>query len=150
MLVKRGAALALSVALVASSMPGPALLSAQEPQGPGSISGHARREVTSNQTAHSVRARGLDGAAVTVSLDAGANYAVNGLTAQKYVLELLSPSGKIMCTEQVTLTQAVITRTAVEIECGKKKALLPILLAGTIAASSAGLLNASPPASAAR
>ena len=143
MFAKRCAALALSVGLVASSIPGPALVSAQEPpQEPGSISGHARREVKRNETQHTVRARGIDGVAgVTVSLDAQANFSVPGLTAQPYVLELLSPSGKVLCTEHVTLTTALPTKTGVEIECGKKAALLPVLLAGIAAASTAGVLT---------
>jgi hypothetical protein len=109
------------------------------------VSGTARKEAKRPYTAYYVRARQVSDGSIgmAVPLDASANFVLADMQAGQYLLELLDPKGKVVCTEG-PLT-FVKTTTKVQIRCGRDREPLFLLLAAAAAAGvSAGIAVAGP------
>jgi hypothetical protein len=122
----------------------PALL-ARAPQGPGAISGTAKREAKKPFTDYSVRARDVKQGVVaaTVQLDTNGNFALSGVDQANYLVELLDSKGKVVCTEGPFDLSKTPTRSNVNIECGKPAAWWLLAAAGA-AGITAGVVTNDP------
>src|SRR5690606_20458514 len=111
----------------------------------GSIAGTARKEAKKPYTDYSVRARhvaqGTIGA--TVKLDNDGNFAMASIDPAKYLVELLDPKGKVVCTEGPFDLSSQPNRTGVNIECGKPAAWWLLAAAGA-AGITAGVVSGDP------
>jgi hypothetical protein len=147
--MRQTVAFALAVAVAAGMIATPAL-GAGGSQGAGSISGTAVKEAKKPFPNYSVRARNVVQGTIgsSVPLDPQGNFALTGIDPAKYLVELLDPKGKVVCTEgPFDLTQQA-TKTGVEIECGNPAAWWLLAAAGA-AGITAGIV-ANGPASPAR
>lgn len=91
-------------------------------QGAGQLSGTAEDEATRPIEKNTVRARLVDTGTIVVSapLDAEAAFMLAGLQPGNYVVELLDPQSRIVCTEgPFQLTAAVPLQTDIEIDCDR-------------------------------
>ena len=119
-------------------------------QGAGAISGTAVKEAKKPFPNYSVQARNVVAGTVgaSVPLDPQGNFALTGMEQSKYLVELLDPKGKVVCTEgPFDLTQQP-NKTGVELRCGNPAAWWLLAAAGA-AGITAGIV-ANGPASPAR
>jgi hypothetical protein len=148
MRTRQTAALALVIAFGAGmTMPPTVRAGAQEQ---GNITGTARKEAGKPYTGYSVRARNvqLGVIAATSPLDQKGDFALAGVDPASYLVELLDPKGKVVCTEgPFDLTKQPV-KNGVSIECGKPVAWWLLAAAGA-AGITAGVV-ANDPASPAR
>jgi ABC-type branched-subunit amino acid transport system permease subunit len=151
MRTRQSVAFALAIT-VAAGMIGQPALGAGGPQGAGSISGTADKEAKKPFPNYSVRARNVEQGAIaaTVPLDAQGAFVLAGIDDKaKYLVELLDPKGKVVCTEgPFDLTQQP-AKNGVKINCGKNPAAWWLLAAAGAAGITAGVV-ANGPASPAR
>lgn len=149
MRTRQTVAFALAVAVAAGMISQPAF-GAGGSQGAGSISGTAMKEAKKPFPNYSVRARNVAQGviAASVPLDPQGNFALSGIDPAKYLVELLDPKGKVVCTEgPFDLTQQP-TKSGVDVRCGKPAAWWLLAAAGA-AGITAGVV-ANGPASPAR
>jgi len=109
------------------------------------ISGTARKEARKPYTDYSVRARNVElgTVAATASLDQSGDFALAGVDLASYLVELLDPKGKVVCTEgPFDLTKQPV-RSNVNIECGKPAAWWLLAAAG-LAGITAGVVSNDP------
>lgn len=129
---------AVTVAVVLASFAGP-LAFAQAPA--GLIAGTARQEAKQPYANYSVRARAVDTGAIAASipLDASANFVLQNLNNNRYLIELvLTKDNKVVCTEgPIGLTPANPMKKNVNIACGVPALvwLLPAAAAAGVAAA---------------
>jgi hypothetical protein len=120
MITRRILAAVAAAALVAATLPAP--LVGQD--GPGLIGGNAKKEAKKPYENYQVRARSIAAGQIvaTTHLDAAeADFALRGLTPDRYMVELVNlRNGKVVCTEgPFELTSADPNRTGVVIDCQK-------------------------------
>lgn len=110
--------------------------SASAGQGTITVSGTAKKEAKRPYADNYVRARLVtDGSiAMAVPLDASADFVLADLAPNQYLLELVNPQGKVVCTEGPLMFKT--TTAKVSINCGRDRTPLLWLLA---AAGAAGL-----------
>lgn len=144
MRIRQTVAFALAAAF-ASGMVMPPSLRAGEQQGPGAISGTAKKEAKRPFTNYSVRARNVQQGVVatTVQLDADGNFSMASIDPANYLVELLDPKGKVVCTEGPFDLMKQATKTGVNIECGKPAAWWLLAAAGA-AGITAGVISNDP------
>ncbi len=134
--MRKALAVLVAIALVVAATPLP--VAAQQPQ--GQISGTAKHEAKKPYEEFQVRARiaGAAEIASTVPIDQNANFSLNRLAVGKYVVELFNvKENKVVCTEgPFQLTQSVLMKTDVDIDCGR----VPLAWLLLAAAGAAGLV----------
>jgi hypothetical protein len=126
----------------------PALLAGA--QGPGSISGTADKEAKKPYPDYSVRARSvLQGVVAAITpLDAEGKFALAGIDAGNYLVELINKDGKVVCTEGPFDLAKQPQRTDVKIQCGNPAAWWLLAAAGAAGITTGVVAN--DPASASR
>jgi len=143
MQTRQTVALALAMLIAGGAVAPPALRAgAQETV---AISGTARKEARKPYTDYSVRARNVElgTVAATASLDQSGDFALAGVDLAIYLVELLDPKGKVVCTEgPFDLTKQPV-RSNVNIECGKPAAWWLLAAAG-LAGITAGVVSNDP------
>jgi hypothetical protein len=144
MRTRQTVALAVAFSFAIGMAVTPALL-AGAPQGPGAISGTAKREAKKPFTNYSVRARDVKQGVVaaTVQLDSNGDFALSGVDQANYLVELLDAKGKVVCTEGPFDLTKQATKTGVTIECGKPAAWWLLAAAGA-AGITAGVVTNDP------
>ena len=149
MRIRQTVAFALAAAFSTGLIAQP-VLRAGASQDPGAIGGTAKKEAKKPFTDYSVRARNVAQgvSAATVQLDTEGNFALNGVDRANYLVELLDPKGKVVCTEGPFDLSKQPIKDGVNIECGKPAAWWLLAAAGA-AGITAGVV-ANDPASPAR
>jgi hypothetical protein len=117
----------------------------------GTISGTADKEAKKPYTGYSVRARNVQAGSIasTVQLDASGKFELAGVDASNYLVELVNPKGKVVCTEGPFDLSKQPLQSGVKIECGHKEAWLLLAAAGAAGITAGVTLNgssANPPA----
>lgn len=114
-------------------------------QDPGSIAGTARKEAKKPYTEYSVRARNVAQGTIgaIVKLDTEGNFVMASIDRANYLVELLDPNGKVVCTEGPFDLRKQPNRTDVNIECGKPAAWWLLAAAGA-AGITAGVVAGEP------
>jgi hypothetical protein len=135
MSIRRTLVFALALALTSTSI-SPALLSAAQEN--GVLSGKATDKAKAPYDKYSVRLRNTNSPSIikTIPLDAQGTFSFDGLAlAQSYLVELFdAKSNHVVCTEgPFALSNAIMTKTDVNIDCGKNPTAW-ILAAGAGAA----------------
>lgn len=109
------------------------------------VSGTAKKEAKKPYTEYYVRARLISDGSIgmAVPLDADANFILADMQAGQYVLELLNPQGRVVCTEgPLTFLK---TTDKVQIRCGRDRKPLFLLLGAAAAAGiTAGVVVGDP------
>ena len=139
--------LSLVATLVLGAVPTPSTAQTQTTI----IRGTAKDEAKTPFTDFTVQARELEAGRMTnsVPLDQDGNFVLKGLPVYKYMLELIDPQGRVVCTEgplDVTTTQPTLD---VDVNCGHVPAAFLILGAAAAGGAVAGV-TVDPPASASR
>ena len=144
MSIRQTVAFALAAAF-ATGMVLPPTLRAGEQQGAGAISGTAKKEAKKPFTNYSVRARNVQQGVVatTVQLDVDGNFTMASIDPANYLVELLDPKGKVVCTEGPFDLVKQATKNGVNIECGKPAAWWLLAAAGA-AGITAGVVSNDP------
>jgi hypothetical protein len=109
------------------------------------ITGTARKEARKPYTDYSVRARNVElgTVATTAALDPQGDFALAGVDVAIYLVELLDPKGKVICTEGPFDLRKQPVRSNVTIECGKPAAWWLLAAAG-LAGITAGIVSNDP------
>jgi hypothetical protein len=146
--MRQTVAFALAVTVAAALISQPVMGAAS--QGAGSISGTAEKEAKKPFPNYSVRARNVVAGTIgaSVPLDPQGNFALTGIDQAKFLVELLDPKGKVVCTEGPFDLTTQATKTGVDIRCGNPAAWWLLAAAGA-AGVTAGIV-ANGPASPAR
>ena len=108
----------------------------------GSITGTAHKEAKKPFPNYSVRARNVQQGviAATVPLDPDGKFSLAGVDQAKYLVELLDPKGKVVCTEGPFDLSKQPSKSDVSIECGKPAAWWLLAAAGA-AGITAGVVS---------
>ncbi|HVJ26919.1 MAG TPA: hypothetical protein VM493_05225 [Vicinamibacterales bacterium] len=108
----------------------------------GTISGTADKEAKKPYTNYSVRARSVQAGSIasTVQLDATGKFELAGVDPANYLVELVNPKGKVVCTEGPFDLSKQPLKAGVKIECGNPEALL-LLAAAAAAGITAGVVS---------
>lgn len=111
----------------------------------GSITGTARKEAKKPFPEYSVRARNVEQGviAATVPLDPAGTFTLGGVDPAKYLVELLDPKGKVVCTEGPFDLSKQPSKNDVNIECGKPSSWWLLAAAGA-AGITAGVVSGNP------
>jgi len=98
----------------------------------GTISGTADKEAKKPYTDYSVRARNVQAGSIaaTVQLDATGKFELPGVDPANYLVELINPKGKVVCTEGPFDLAKQPLKSGVQIECGNPAAWLLLAAAG--------------------
>ena len=109
------------------------------------ISGTADKEAKKPYTDFSVRARNVKAGSIasTVQLDATGKFELAGVDPANYLVELVNPKGKVVCTEGPFDLSKQPLKSDVKIECGNPAALL-VLAAAAAAGITAGVVTNGP------
>lgn len=146
MTAERTAMLVLAVLLASATMP----VSVRAQQSV-SLAGTAKDEAKKPYADYTVRARNIRAGAIvaTVPLDVQGSFALPGLSAENYLVELVNRDGRVVCTEgPVDLSRQTAVRDLV-IDCGNVPAAWWLIGAAAAAGITAGVVAVGP-ASAAR
>ena len=143
MRIRQTVAFGLAMAVASGMTMQPALSAGA--QDPGSIAGTAKKEARKPFTDYSVRARNVAQGtiAATVKLDTEGNFAMASVDPASYLVELLDPKGKVVCTEGPFDLSKQPSKTGVNIECGKPAAWWLLAAAGA-AGIPAGVVSSDP------
>jgi hypothetical protein len=141
MRTRRTVALGLAMAFATGMMIQPAL-GAGGPQGAGAISGTADKQAKKPFQNYSVRARNVQmgNIAATTPLEVDGKFALASIDPAKYLVELLDPQGKVVCTEGPFDLTKQAQKTGVTIDCGNPAAWWLLAAAGA-AGITAGIVN---------
>jgi hypothetical protein len=141
MRTRKTVAFTLATVFATGMMVQPALR-AGATQEPGSIAGTAHKEARKPFPNYSVRARNVQQGviAATVPLDPNGKFSLAGVDPANYLVELLDPKGKVVCTEGPFDLSKVPNKTDVSIECGKPAAWWLLAAAGA-AGITAGVVS---------
>ena len=144
MRIRQTIAFALAAAF-ATGMVMPPSLGAGEQQSAGTISGTAKKEAKKPFTTYSVRARNVQQGviATTIPLDVEGNFTLASIDPANYLVELLDPKGKVVCTEGPFDLVKQANKSGVNIECGKPAAWWLLAAAGA-AGITAGVVSNDP------
>jgi Carboxypeptidase regulatory-like domain len=139
-------ALGLSVAMTVAAVP-VSVTAAQQSQNTASVSGTAQDEAHKPFPQYSVDARNTQSGQVaqTVPLDANGRFSISALPPANYLVELLNPQGKVVCTEGPFDMTSQLVKSNVNINCRKVAAWW--LLGAAAAAGITGAVLAGGPAS---
>jgi len=125
------------VAILLSSIP--ASLAAQ--QGNVTLAGTGKKEAKKPYADYSARARDVQQGQVsgTTPLDAEGTFSLSGLSASKYLVELVDPKGKVVCTEGPFDMTKAATKNDVVIDCNKVPSAWYVLAAAAAAGITSGV-----------
>ncbi len=137
----RFVAAAMAVAIGVSALP--ATMFAQQPN--AMLAGTAKDEAKKPYTDYTVRARDIQTGSVSAStpLDAEAKFSLTGLSTDRYLVELVSRDGKVVCTEGPFNLAQTPSKIDIDIDCGKIPAAWWLVGAAAAAGITAGVVAGS-------
>jgi hypothetical protein len=133
----RFVAFVMAVAVAAAAAP-TALIAQQN----GLLAGTAKNEAKKPYADYSVRARDIQAGTIagTTGLDAQGNFSLTGLSTERYLVELVNKSGKVVCTEGPFNLSQTPAKNDVNVDCGKMPAAWWLVGAAAAAGVTAGVV----------
>ena len=128
----------VAATLVATLLSG---LPAAAQQGSVTLAGTGKKEAKKPFPDYTARARDIRQGAIagTARLDAEGKFSLTGLQPERYLVELLDPKGKVVCTEGPFDMTKATTKNDVEIDCNKVPAAWWVLAAAAAAGVTSGV-----------
>jgi len=117
-------------------------------QGNVVLSGTGKAEAKKPYPDYSARAREIQQGQIvgTAKLDVEGKFSLSGLQASKYVVELVDPKGKVVCTEGPFDMTKTASKNDVVVDCNKMPTSWTVLAAAAAAGITTGIVAGDDPA----